>query len=183
MMESILIGNDTFVPFLTETEIQTRVKAVAAELMKEYEGKVPIFLGILNGAFMFMADLLKHYENPCEVDFMRLSSYGDEKISSGKVKMLKDLACDVKGRDLIIVEDIVDSGLSIKFMEQLIEEHHPASMKVATLLLKPNSLKYNVKIDYIGFEIPSKFVIGYGLDYAQKYRNLRSIYVLKEENQ
>jgi len=181
-METILIGNDTFVPFLTETEIQARVKAVAGELMKEYEGKVPIFLGILNGAFMFMADLLKHYENPCEVDFMRLSSYGDEKISSGKVKMLKDLACDVNGRDLIIVEDIVDSGLSIKFMEQLIAEHHPASMKVATLLLKPNSLKYNVKIDYIGFEIPSKFVIGYGLDYAQKYRNLRSIYVLKEDN-
>ncbi|MFA6596968.1 MAG: hypoxanthine phosphoribosyltransferase [Ignavibacteriaceae bacterium] len=181
-METILIGNDTFVPFLTETEIQARVKAVAGELMKEYEGKVPIFLGILNGAFMFMADLLKNYENPCEVDFMRLSSYGDEKISSGKVKMLKDLACDVNGRDLIIVEDIVDSGLSIKFMEQLIAEHHPASMKVATLLLKPNSLKYNVKIDYIGFEIPSKFVIGYGLDYAQKYRNLRSIYVLKEDN-
>ncbi|MFA4923935.1 MAG: hypoxanthine phosphoribosyltransferase, partial [Ignavibacteriaceae bacterium] len=163
--------------------IQARVKTVAIELMKEYEGKVPIFLGILNGAFMFMSDLLKHFESPCEVDFMRLSSYGDEKISSGKVKMLKDLACDVKGRDLIIVEDIVDSGLSIKFMEQLIEEHHPASMKVVTLLLKPNSLKYNVKIDYIGFEIPSKFVIGYGLDYAQKYRNLRSIYVLKEENQ
>ncbi|MCK9210285.1 MAG: hypoxanthine phosphoribosyltransferase [Ignavibacteriaceae bacterium] len=183
MTETILIGNDTFVPFLTEEEIQARVKAVADELMKEYEGKTPIFLGILNGAFMFMADLLKHYESPCEVDFMRLSSYGDEKISSGKVKMLKDLACDVNGRDLIIVEDIVDSGLSIKFMEQLIEEHHPASMKVVTLLLKPNSLKYNVKIDYIGFEIPSKFVIGYGLDYAQKYRNLRSIYVLKEENQ
>jgi len=181
-MEPILIGNDTFVPFLTETEIQARVKVVAADLMKEYEGKIPIFLGILNGAFMFMADLLKQYEGPCEVDFMRLSSYGDEKISSGKVKMLKDLACDVNGRDLIIVEDIVDSGLSIKFMEELIAEHHPASMKVATLLLKPNSLKYNVKIDYIGFEIPSKFVIGYGLDYAQKYRNLRSIYVLKEEN-
>jgi len=182
-MENIRIGNETFVPYLTEEQIQQRVKDVAAELTKDYEGKTPIFLGILNGAFMFMGDLLKHYENPCEVDFMRLSSYGDEKISSGKVKMLKDLACDVNGRDLIIVEDIVDSGLSIKFMEHLIEEHHPSSMKVVTLLLKPNSLKYNVKIDYIGFEIPSKFVIGYGLDYAQKYRNLRSIYVLKEENQ
>jgi len=182
-METIQIGSDKFVPFLKEEEIQARVKAVAAQLMKDYNGKTPVFLGILNGAFMFMADLLKHYESPCEVDFMRLSSYGDEKISSGKVKMLKDLACDVNGRDLIIVEDIVDSGLSIKFMEHLIEEHHPASMKVVSLLLKPNSLKYDVKIDYIGFEIPSKFVIGYGLDYAQKYRNLRSIYVLKEENQ
>ena len=182
-MENIRIGNETFVPFLTEEKIQARVKAVAKELMKDYEGKTPIFLGILNGAFMFMGDLLKHYDTPCEVDFMRLSSYGDEKISSGQVKMLKDLACDVSGRDLIIVEDIVDSGLSIRFMEQLIAEHNPASMKVVTLLLKPNSLKYNVKIDYIGFEIPSKFVIGYGLDYAQKYRNLSSIYVLKEENQ
>jgi len=144
MNDVIKIGSEQFIPFLEEEKIEARVKELALQLMEEYEGKTPIFLGILNGAFMFMGDLLKYYESPCEVDFMRLSSYGDEKISSGRVKMLKDLACDVKGRDLIIVEDIVDSGLSIRFMEQLIEEHHPASMKVVTLLLKPNSLKYNV---------------------------------------
>jgi len=94
--------------------------------------------------------------------------------------MLKELNCDVNGRDIIIIEDIVDSGLSINFIEGLMSQHHPASMKVCSLLVKPNSLRYNVKIDYIGFDIPSKFVLGYGLDYAQKYRNLRSIYVLRE---
>jgi hypoxanthine phosphoribosyltransferase len=128
-----------------------------------------------------LSDLIKNVPIDCEVDFFKLSSYGDEKLSSGKVKMLKELNCDVNGRDLIIVEDIVDSGLSIKFIEDLISNFSPASMKVASLLIKPNSLKYDVKIDYIGFEIPSKYVIGYGLDIAQKYRNLRSIYVLRED--
>lgn len=130
---------------------------------------------------MFMGDLVKDYPGECEVDFLKLSSYGDEKISSGKVKLQKELTCDVTGRDLIIVEDIVDSGLSIKFMEELIEHRHPASMRVVSLLMKPKSLKYDVKIDYIGFTIPGRFVIGYGLDYKQKYRNLPAIYAMEEK--
>ena len=176
----VVIGPDVFVPLIKEAELQERIKALGKEISENYRGKVPVFIGVLNGAFLFLSDLIKNVTVDCEVDFFKLSSYGDEKISSGKVKMIKELSCDVSGRDIIIVEDIVDSGLSMKFIEDLIAPHMPASMSVVSLLVKPNSLRYNVKIDYIGFNIPSKFVIGYGLDYAQKYRNLRSIYVLSE---
>lgn len=178
--DEIWVGNEKFVPYLTEEQIQKRISELAAEINEEYKSKLPIFIGVLNGSFMFMSDLLKKININCEMDFFKLSSYGDAKISSGKVKLVKELNADISDRHLIIVEDIVDSGLSIKYIEELIAEHSPASMKVATLLLKPDSLKYEVKIDYIGFKIPSKFVIGYGLDYAQKYRNLPSIYALSE---
>ncbi len=176
----IWVGTDKFIPFLSEEEIQKRIAELGKQISEEYKTKLPIFIGVLNGSFMFMADLLKSITINCEMDFFKLSSYGDEKISSGKVKMVKDLNADINDRHLIIVEDIIDTGLSINYIEQLIKEHSPASMKVATLLVKPESLKYDVKIDYIGFKIPNKFVIGYGLDYAQKYRNLSSIYVLSE---
>lgn len=176
----IQVGNEKFVPFLTEKKIQKRIDELGAEISAEYKTKLPIFIGVLNGSFMFMSDLLKRIDINCEVDFFKLSSYGDEKISSGKVKLLKELNADVTDRHLIIVEDIVDSGLSIKFIEEIFRDHNPASMKVVSLLSKPESIKYDVKIDYIGFEIPNKFVIGYGLDYAQKYRNLKSIFVLSE---
>jgi len=180
--DKILVGEEVFVPFLTEQQIQKRVEELAKEISDDYNGTIPVFIGVLNGSFLFMSDLIRYVNIDCEIDFFKLSSYGDAKISSGKVKLLKELNCDVNGRDIIIVEDIVDSGLSIKYIEELFEEKNPKSMKVVSLLVKPNSLKYNVKIDYIGFDIPSKFVIGYGLDYAQKYRNLRSIYVLSDEN-
>ncbi|MDP4173338.1 MAG: hypoxanthine phosphoribosyltransferase [Bacteroidota bacterium] len=175
-----MIGNEKFVLFLSEEEIQNRVKQLGEQITKEYEDKVPVFIGLLNGSFLFMADLIKHIALDCEIDFMRLSSYGDAKISSGKVTMVKDLNCNITGRDVIVVEDIVDTGLSISYIEKLMEHHNPSSVKIASLLLKPDSLKYDVKIDYIGFKIPDKFVVGYGLDYAQKFRNLRSIYVLSE---
>ncbi len=178
--DQIVIGKEVFVPFLEERKIQSKVIELGKQITKDYKGKTPVFIGVLNGAFLFLSDLIKNIRIDCEIDFFKLSSYGDEKISSGKVTLLKELNCDVTGRDIIIVEDIVDSGLSIKFIEDLMIQHNPASMKVCSLLVKPNSLRYNVKIHYIGFNIPSKFVIGYGLDYAQKYRNLRSIYVLRE---
>ena len=174
------VGTEKFIPYLTEQEIQKRIIELGRQLSEDYKTKLPIFIGVLNGSFMFMSDLLKNIDINCEMDFFKLSSYGDEKISAGRVKLIKDLNADIKDRHLIIVEDIVDTGLSIKYIEDLITEHKPASMKVVSLLMKPDSLKYKVKIDYIGFEIPNKFVIGYGLDYAQKYRNLRSIYVLSE---
>ncbi len=176
----IKIGNEKFVPLISEEEIQKRIVQLAVELDEEYKTKLPIFIGILNGSFMFLADLIKNIKFPCEVDFFKLSSYGDEKISSGKVKLLKELNADITNRHIIIVEDIVDSGLSIKYIESMMEQFNPASMKVISLLVKPASIKYEIKIDYIGFEIEDKFVIGYGLDYAQKYRNLRSIHVLSE---
>jgi len=176
----IWVGTDKFIPYLSEEEIQKRIVELGKQISEEYKAKLPIFIGVLNGSFMFMADLLKKITINCEMDFFKLSSYGDEKISSGKVKMVKELNADINDRHLIIVEDIIDTGLSINYIQQLIKEHTPASVKIATLLLKPESLKYEVKIDYIGFKIPNKFVIGYGLDYAQKYRNLSSIYVLSE---
>ncbi len=175
----LIIEDDVFIPFIEEDRLQERITEMGKEISRDYEGKSPIFIGVLNGAFIFLSDLVKNVDIDCEIDFFKLSSYGDAKISSGKVTLVKELNCDVNGRHIIIVEDIVDSGLSIKFIEEHIAYYSPASMKVVSLLVKPKSLKYNVKIDYIGFDIPSEFVIGYGLDYAQKYRNLRSIYILE----
>ena len=181
--EKILVGNETFTLLLSEDRIQSRVEELGKQLTKDYQGTIPVFIGVLNGSFLFMSDLIKCVDLDCEIDFFKLSSYGDEKLSSGKVRLVKELNCDVNGRDIIIVEDIVDSGLSVKYIEEMFAENNPKSMKVVSLLVKPKSLKFNVKIDYIGFDIPSKFVIGYGLDYAQKYRNLRSVYVLSEESE
>ncbi|MGD8307663.1 MAG: hypoxanthine phosphoribosyltransferase [Ignavibacteria bacterium] len=180
--EKIIVGNDEFIPYLKEEEIQKRIKELGAQITKDYQDSVPVFIGVLNGSFLFMSDLIKNVDLDCEIDFFKLSSYGDKKISSGKVTMLKELNCDVNGRDIIIVEDIVDSGLSIKYIEDIFAQQNPKSIKVIALLRKPESIKYNVKIDYIGFNIESRFVIGYGLDYAQKFRNLRSIYVLNDKN-
>lgn len=180
LKEKIMVGDEQFVPFLAEDEIQKRIKELAEQITEDYKGRVPVFIGVLNGSFLFMSDLIRYMNIDCEIDFFKLSSYGEAKISSGRVKLLKELNCDVNDREIIIVEDIVDSGLSINYIEELFSEKKPNSMKVVSLLVKPGSLKYEVKIDYIGFDIPDKFVIGYGLDYAQKYRNLRSIYVLSE---
>ena len=172
------IGKDEFSVLYSEEQIQQRVKQLAEQISEDYKFSIPIFIGVLNGSFLFMSDLIRYVSIDCEIDFFKLSSYGDDKISSGNVKLLKELNCEVNDRDIIIVEDIVDTGLSIKYIEKLFEEKRPRSMKVISLLVKPGSLKYDVKIDYIGFKIPDKFVIGYGLDFAQKYRNLRGIYVL-----
>ncbi len=180
--DKIIVGHDIFTPFISELKINERVKELGEKITNDFKGKLPVFIGVLNGAALFHSDLIRNVELECEVDFFKLSSYGDDKISSGNVKLVKDLGCDVTGRDIIIVEDIVDSGLSIKFIEEMMVKHKPASMSVVSLLVKPKSLRYNVKIDYIGFNIPDKFVIGYGLDYAQKYRNLRAIYAINEEN-
>jgi hypoxanthine phosphoribosyltransferase len=164
--------------YISASQISAKVKEIAAEINKEYKGRTPIFIGVLNGAFMFLSDLLKEISIECEVDFLKLSSYADQKVSSGDIKMLKKLNCQVKGRDIIVVEDIIDSGLSIKYMKSLIEQENPTSLKICSLLFKKNISNLDFKIDYIGFEIDNKFVVGYGLDYAQKYRNLKQIYVL-----
>lgn len=177
----IIVNNERFDLFLREETIGKRIKELAAKINEEYTGKVPIFIGVLNGSFIFFADLIREITIECEVDFLKLSSYGDEKISSGDVVLLKDLNCQVEGRDIIIVEDIVDSGLSIEFIKNLIIRANPSSFKVVTLLLKKSVAKIDFTIDYVGFEIPPEFVIGYGLDYAQKVRNLRSIYRLSEK--
>jgi len=180
MKKQIMVGSEKFVEMITAEKIQKRVEELGRQITEEYKAKLPIFIGVLNGSFMFLSDLIKQVDLHCEIDFIKLSSYGDQKISSGNVKTLKELNADIGERHVIIVEDIVDTGLSISYLEKLLRSYNPASVKVASLLVKPESLKYDLKVDYVGFEIPNKFVIGYGLDYAQKYRNLDSIYVLSE---
>jgi len=180
MKKYISVNNDRFVLYLTESKIQRRVRALGKQISKEYRGRVPIFIGVLNGSFIFLSDLIRHVTIDCEIDFLKLSSYGDSKISSGNVKMLKELNCQIEGRDIIIVEDIVDSGLSVDFMVKLVRQQNPRSFKIISLLYKKDALKVDVPIHYIGFTIPNYFVIGYGLDYAQKERNLRAIYRLDD---
>jgi hypoxanthine phosphoribosyltransferase len=179
MAKQLKINGDTFVPMISERRIKTRIRGLAKKISKDYRGKIPVFIGILNGSFIFFADLIREITIDCEVDFLKLSSYGDAKISSGNVHLLKALNCQVEGRDIIIVEDIVDSGLSMKYIHDLITPQNPASFKVVTLLYKPESVKTDVQLEYVGFTIPSDFVVGYGLDYAQRERNLKSIYKLK----
>src|SRR4030065_1400310 len=133
--DKILVGKDVFTEYLSEKTIQSRIKELAEIISKDYKDKIPVFIGVLNGSFIFMSDLVKNVGIDCEVDFFKLSSYGDEKISSGKVTLIKELNCDVNGRDLIIVEDIVVTGLSIKFIKQLISHHHPTSMRGVSLLV------------------------------------------------
>jgi len=180
MSNSITVNNDRFVLYISERRIEARVKKLGQIISRQYKGRVPIFIGILNGSFIFMSDLIRYVTIDCEIDFMKLSSYGDAKISSGNVTMLKELNCQVEGRDIIIVEDIVDSGLSVDFILRLIKQHHPRSYKVVSLLYKKDALKIDVPVDYIGFTIPNYFVIGYGMDHSQKVRNLRSIYRLAD---
>jgi hypoxanthine phosphoribosyltransferase len=179
MAKKLTINGDTFVTMISERRIKTRVRELARKISKEYKGTVPVFIGVLNGSFIFFSDLIREVTIDCEVDFLKLSSYGDAKISSGKVTLLKDLNCQVEGRDIIIVEDIVDSGLSMEYIKHLIEKENPKSFRVVTLLYKKEAVKSAITIDYVGFTIPRDFVIGYGLDYAQKLRNLKDIYKLK----
>jgi hypoxanthine phosphoribosyltransferase len=178
MKRNITINNDQFTVLISETKIRSRIKQLGKKLNRDFKGRVPIFIGILNGSFIFFADLIREITIDCEVDFLKLSSYGDAKISSGNVTLLKDLNCQVTGRDIVIVEDIVDSGLSIDFIKKLIFQQNPNSIAVVTLLYKKYAVKIPNTIDYIGFSIPNDFVIGYGLDYSQKLRNLRAVYKL-----
>jgi len=178
MAAQITVNGDRFVEMISERRIKTAVKRLAGEIAKDHKGTVPVFIGILNGSFIFFADLIREVRIPCEVDFLKLSSYGDAKISSGNVRLLKDLNCQVEGRNIVIVEDIVDTGLSVEYIRHLIEPQNPRSLKVVTLLFKSGSVKPGTHVDYVGFDIPSDFVIGYGLDYAQRERNLKAIYRL-----
>lgn len=179
MAKRLKVNGDTFELMISERRIKTRIKAIARDLNRLYRGKTPVFIGILNGSFIFFADLIREITVDCEIDFLKLSSYGDAKISSGDVRLLKDLNCQVTGRDIVIVEDIVDSGLSMQYIRELILRQNPASFRVVTLLYKPASVKNNVQLDHVGFTIEPEFVIGYGLDYAQRVRNLRAIYRMK----
>ncbi len=174
--ERVQCNSETFIPYLTQSQIQKRVGEIGEELMSGFQGKDPIFIGVLNGAFVFLSDLMRHISIPCEIDFLKLSSYGDEKVSSGMVTDLKEIDAEIEGRHIILVEDIVDTGLSMNYLIDKLQAQSPASVTVVTLLHKKEATKYDVPLDHVGFEIPNEFVIGYGLDYAQKGRNLAQIY-------
>ena len=179
--KTISVNNEDFKPYITEEKIRKRVKQLGKKISKDFKGKQPVFIGILNGSFIFFADLLREVNIECEVDFMKLSSYGDAKVSSGNVHLLKDLNCQVKDNHIIIVEDIIDSGLSIDFIKRLIQAQNPKSLSVVALLYKSKAVKVDFPIEYIGFKIPNDFVVGYGLDYAQKGRNIPSVYKIVEK--
>jgi len=157
------------------------VKELGAILTEEYKNKFPLAIGVLKGAMPFMADLIKHINTYLEIDFMDVSSYGNKTVSSGEVKIIKDLDTSVEGRDLLIIEDIIDSGLTLSYLVDLFRYRKAASVKIVTLLDKPSGRKANIEADYVCFEVPDAFVVGYGLDYAEKYRNLPFIGILKPE--
>ena len=167
---------------LSQEQIQSKVEEFAAILSKEYEGKDPIFVGVLKGVVIFFADVVRRITIPCEIDFMCLSSYGGTN-STGNVMVKKDLSVDIKGRHVVILEDIYDTGNSLAFLHKYLLDRQPASLKICTLLDKPERRKpgIDLKPEYVGFTIPNEFVVGYGLDFNEHYRNLPYIGVLKPE--
>lgn len=173
--------NDIQEVLISEEEIQNKIKELGAELSKRYEGKNPLVICVLKGAFIFMADLVKTITVPLELDFMAVSSYGASTKSSGVVKIIKDLDQSVEGRDVLIVEDIIDSGLTLSHLIELLKNRNASSVTVVTLFDKPARRTVNLEADFTGFTLPDAFVVGYGLDYSEHYRNLPFIGVLKPE--
>ena len=178
-MSTVRILDKTFETSITESEIKKRVKELAARLNKDMEGKNPLFLAVLNGAFIFAADLLREITIPCEISFVKLASYQGT-TSTGTIKEVIGINEDLTGRTVVIVEDIVESGLTIKRMMDQLGTRNPASVQVCTLFFKPDRLKEDLKLDYVAFKIPNDFILGYGLDYDQAARGLKDIYTLAE---
>ncbi|HYV55535.1 MAG TPA: hypoxanthine phosphoribosyltransferase [Chitinophagaceae bacterium] len=175
MMSTIRIHDKTFEIYLSETAIQERVKNIADSINEEYKDKKPLFIAILNGSFMFAADLFKYLTINSEISFIKLASYRGMK-STGNVITSIGLDADLFGKDVIIIEDIVDTGKTLYNFLPKLNDHHPSSLKIAALLHKPEATRFPLKLDYVGFSIPDKFVVGYGLDYDGLGRNLKEIY-------
>jgi hypoxanthine phosphoribosyltransferase len=166
---------------VTADQLGDRVRELGAELSRDYEGRDLVMVGVLKGAVLFIADLMRELTVPCEVDFMAVSSYGSGTDSSGVVRILKDLDAPIEGRDVLVVEDIIDSGLTLHYLMKNLRARNPRSLEVCALLTKPERRRVELPIRYVGFEIPDRFVIGYGLDHAQRYRNLRYVAALAHE--
>ena len=164
-------------------ELKRRIRELGAEISRDYAGRDLIMIGVLKGAVLFLADLMRELTVPCELDFMALSSYGSATDSSGVVRILKDLDSSIENRNVLIVEDIIDSGLTLQYLLRNLRARDPASLEVCSLLTKPDRRRVELPIRYVGFEIPNRYVIGYGLDYAQRYRNLDCVAVLNERDQ
>ena len=170
--------NDIKEVLFTEEQLRQKVDELGAQITADYRGKNPLVVSVLKGSYVFMADLARRIDVPCTVDFMVVSSYGAGTKTSGEVQIIKDLENSIDGRDLIIVEDILDSGMTLSYLTELLRERDPASIRIATLLDKPDRRKVDIKPDYVGFTIPDEFVVGYGLDYAELYRNLPYVGIL-----
>jgi hypoxanthine phosphoribosyltransferase len=164
---------------VAEEALQGRVRELAAEVSADYEGREMLVIGVLKGAVFFIADLLRHLTVPCELDFMAVSSYGSSTHSSGVVRILKDLDIPIAGRHVLVVEDVIDSGLTLSYLLKNLASREPASLEICTLLTKPGHKRLNIPIRYVGFDLPDAFVIGYGLDYCERWRNLPYIAVLE----
>ena len=172
-------SNSDLTIYLSKDRIDTRIKQIASQLSNEFYNDYPVIIGVLNGSFIFLADLVRLFDFDCEIDFVKANSY-DGKQSSGKVKLNKGVSIDIKNRRVILVEDIIDSGLTIEFLYEHILSFIPKDITIVTLLSKKNNYNLDFNVDIIGFEIGSDFVVGYGLDFNQKYRNLDSLYGIKE---
>lgn len=168
-VEKILISSE---------EIQEKVRELGDRITEDYKGERPLLVGILRGAVVVMSDLMRRIDLPCEIDFMDISSYGSGSTSSGVVRIMKDLEEDITGRHVLVVEDIVDSGLTLSYLKRSLLARNPASLEICSLLSKPSRRKVELEVKYLGFEIPDEFVVGYGLDYAGSYRNLPDIGIL-----
>lgn len=175
-----MVSPDSLEVLITEEEVGRLVKRLAREISEDFRDKYPLLLGILKGSFVFMADLVRLIEIPVEVDFIRLSSYGSAKVSSGKVRVVHGLNSEVKGRDVVVIDDIVDTGLATSFVIGYLRRRKPASVRVCALLDKPTRRKVDVPIDYLGVKIPDRFVVGYGLDCDERFRDLPDIRVVED---
>ncbi len=173
--------NDIKEVMFSEEVLSARIAELGRQISEDFDGKCPLLVGILKGSFIFMADLIRHVTIPCTTDFMAVSSYGNKSVTTGAVKINKDLSEDIEGRDVIIVEDILDSGITLSYLINYMEMRKPASISIVTLFDKPARRQKEVFPRYKGFEIKDEFIVGYGLDYAEKYRNLPYIGVLKPE--
>jgi hypoxanthine phosphoribosyltransferase len=174
-MDTAHVEKDLVQVLFTEQDIQDRLGELAAAVERDYQGKDLLLVGVLKGAVMVMADLARHFERHVEMDWMAVSSYGSGTKSSGVVRIMKDLDTDINGRHVLIVEDIIDTGLTLSWLVANLRSRGPASVEICTLLRKPDALQMTVEVRYVGFDIANEFVVGYGLDYAERYRNLRSI--------
>lgn len=166
---------------ITREQLKDTVARLGAAISRDYAGKNPLMVSVLKGAFIFMADLVREVTVPCTVDFMAVSSYGKGVKSSGQVQIIKDLDTNIEGRHVIVIEDILDSGVTLSYLLELLRARRPASVRLCVLLDKPTRHKVPVQIDYRGLEVPDEFIVGYGLDYAEQYRNLPEIGILKRE--
>ena len=175
------MNNDIKEVLFSEDEIRDKVRQMGAKISKDYFGKELILIGVLKGSVIFMSDLLKDISIPCKMDFMAVSSYGTSTETSGVVRILKDLDFEIQGKDVLIVEDIIDSGVTLKYLIKYLSARNPNSLEIACLLNKPDRRRVEIDVKYLGYDVPDHFLVGYGLDYAEKYRNLPFVGILKDE--